>query len=74
MAAVADVATATLTSATMAQRDILIRIGGSVLDTQFTRLVSIMKIESAEAAICAHDFVRLQSATENLKSEIATRV
>jgi len=47
----------------MAQRDILIRIGGSVLDTQFTQLVSIMKIECAEAAICAHDFVRLQSAT-----------
>ena len=38
-------------------RDVLIRIEGSVLDTQFTQSVSTMKIECAEAAICAHDFV-----------------
>jgi hypothetical protein len=34
----------------MAQRDILIRIGGSVLDTQFTQSVSTIKVECAECA------------------------
>jgi len=70
----ADVAKTAAITAIAAHWDIFIRFGGSVLDTQFTQWVSTMKVECAERVDFARLLFWLQSATENLKSQIVSRV
>ena len=68
VAAHADAASVALASAMMAQRDILIRIGGSPLDTQFTQVMSIRKVKRADSTDFALTVVSV--AIGNQKSKI----